>query len=272
MDEGRYLQAAKEAAQEAGRVLSENIDKSSKIFFKGTVDLVTNFDNQSQQVIFKHLSSCFPSHDFLAEEGLSKQEGAGFRWIIDPLDGTTNYAHKFPIFSVSIALERKGEIVLGVVYDPLRKEMFSAVKGEGAFLNGKKIKVSAVDDLDKSLIATGFPYDIRESEVNNIVHFNNFLIRVQGIRRCGSAALDLCYVACGRFDGFWELKLQPWDVAAGALIAKEGGGRISDFNNREFSIFDREILATNGLIHQQMVNVLLMEDVKLKGKQQKQKI
>ena len=175
----RYLEAAKEAAQKAGRILRENIDKSSEIFFKGTVDLVTNFDNQSQKAIFKHLSSCFPRHDFLAEEGLSKQKGAGFRWIIDPLDGTTNYAHNFPIFFVSIALERKGEIVLGVVYDPMRKEMFSAIKGEGAFLSEKEIKVSSVDDLDKSLIATGFPYDIRVSEVNNIVHFNNFLTRVQ---------------------------------------------------------------------------------------------
>lgn len=263
MNMDRYLEAAKDAAQKAGRILRENIDKSSTIFFKGTVDLVTNFDNQSQEAIFKHLSSCFPGHDFLAEEGLNKEEGAGFRWIFDPLDGTTNYAHNFPIFCVSIALERKGEIVLGVVYDPMRKEMFSAIKGEGAFLNGKEIKVSSVDDLDKSLIATGFPYDIRVSEVNNIVHFNNFLTRVQGIRRCGSAAMDLCYVACGRFDGFWELKLQPWDMAAGALVAQEGGGRISDFKNHEFSIFDSEILATNGLIHQQMVDVLQMENVKV---------
>jgi len=268
----RYLEAAKEAAQKAGRILRENIDKSSEIFFKGTVDLVTNFDNQAQKAILKHLSSCFPSHDFLAEEGLSKQEGAGFRWIIDPLDGTTNYAHHFPIFCVSIALERKGEIVLGVVYDPMRKEMFSGLKGEGAFLNGKEIKVSSVDELDKSLIATGFPYDIRVSDVNNIVHFNNFLIRVQGIRRCGSAAMDLCYVACGRFDGFWELKLKPWDMAAGALIAQEGGGQISDFKNGEFSIFDSEILATNALIHQQMVDVLLMENAKVKNEQQRQKI
>jgi myo-inositol-1(or 4)-monophosphatase len=272
MNTGKYLEAAKEAAGKAGRILRENIDKSSKVFFKGTVDLVTNFDNQSQKAIFEHLSSCFPGHDFLAEEGLSKQGGAGYRWIIDPLDGTTNYAHNFPIICVSIALESKGEIVLGVVYDPLREEMFSAVKGKSAFLNEKEIKVSSVDDLDKSLIATGFPYDIRVSDVNNIGHFNNFLIRVQGIRRCGSAALDLCYVACGRFDGFWELKLKPWDMAAGALIAQEAGGRVSDFKNREFSIFDSEILTTNGLIHQQMVDVLLMENTKVRNMQQRQKI
>jgi len=149
----------------------------------------------------------------------------------------------------------------------MRQEMFSAIKGEGAFLNRKEIKVSSVDDLDKSLLATGFPYDIRVSEVNNIIHFNNFLTRVQGIRRCGSAAMDLCYVACGRFDGFWELKLQPWDMAAGALIAQEAGGRISDFKNREFSIFNSEILATNGLIHQQMVGVLQEENVRIKNEQ-----
>ncbi len=255
----RYLEAAREAAQKAGRMLRENIDEFSEIFFKGAVDLVTNFDNQSQRIIFQHISTCFPDHDFLAEEGLSKEKGAAFRWIIDPLDGTTNYVHSFPVFCVSIALEGKGEIVLGVVYDPMRDEMFSAVKGGGAFLNGKEIKVSSVDDLDKSLVATGFPYDIRVSDVNNIVHFNNFLPRAQDIRRCGSAAMDLCYVACGRLDGFWELKLMSWDTAAGALIAQEAGGRISDFKNHEFSIFGSEILATNDLIHQQMVDVLQMK-------------
>lgn len=259
MNTEKYLEAAREAAQKAGRMLRKNIDKCREIFFKGTVDLVTNFDNQSQRIIFIHLSTCFPDHDFLAEEGLRKEKGAEFRWIIDPLDGTTNYAHSFPVLCVSVALEWKGEIVLGVIYDPMREEMFSAVKGEGAFLNGKEIKVSSVDNLDKSLVATGFPYDIRVSEVNNIVHFNNFITRVQGIRRCGSAAMDLCYVACGRFDGFWELKLEPWDMAAGALIVQETGGRISDFENREFSIFSSEILATNGLIHLQMVEVLQMQ-------------
>jgi len=256
MNTDKIIQAAREAALKAGRMLRENIGKSSEISYKGTVDLVTNFDTQAQRMIFDHLSSCFPDHDYLAEEGLSQNKGAEFRWIIDPLDGTTNYAHHFPVFTVSIALERKGEVVLGLIYDPMREEMFSAVKGEGAFLNGEGIRVSAVDDLNRSLLATGFPYDIRASKVNNITHFNNFLTRVQGIRRCGSAAMDLCYVASGRFDGFWELKLSPWDIAAGALIVQEAGGLISDFQNGEFTIYGAEILASNGLIHQQIVEVL----------------
>jgi len=251
-----YLKEAEGIAKRTGEMLRENINTSAEIFFKGAVDLVTDFDNRAQNMIFDHLSACFHDHDFMGEEGLSKNRGEEFRWIIDPLDGTTNYAHGFPIFCVSIALECKGEIVLGVVYDPMRREMFSAVKEESAFLNGKKIQVSSIYDLDKSLVATGFPYDLRESKVNNIDHFNNFVVRVQAIRRCGSAAMDLCYVACGRFDGFWELKLNPWDVAAGALIVKEAGGKISDFKNGELSIFGSEVLATNGLIHTQMVEVL----------------
>lgn len=255
-----YLKAAKEAAQKAGRFLKESIDNTKEIIFKGSVDLVTNLDNQSQSMIFKYLSDSFPDHDFLAEEGLSEERGAEFRWIIDPLDGTTNYAHKFPVFTVSIALERKSEVVLGVIYDPMREEMFTALRGEGAFLNERKIKVSSVDDLDKSLVATGFPYDLRVSDVNNINHFKNFVTRVQAIRRCGSAAMDLCYVACGRFDGFWELKLQPWDMAAGALIVEEAAGQISDFLGRGFSIHSAEILASNGLIHGQMIDVLQLEN------------
>jgi len=256
MNVDKYLKEAEGIAKKAGKMLRENINTSAEIFFKGAVDLVTDFDNRAQRMIFDHLSACFPDHDFIGEEGLSKNRGEEFLWIIDPLDGTTNYAHGFPIFCVSIALEWKEEIVLGVVCDPMRREMFSAVKEEGAFLNGKKIQVSSIGDLDKSLVATGFPYDLRESKVNNIDHFNNFVVRVQAIRRCGSAAMDLCYVACGRFDGFWELKLKPWDVAAGALIVKEAGGKISDFKNGEFSIFSNEILATNGLIYTQMVEVL----------------
>ncbi|UCC38289.1 MAG: inositol monophosphatase [Candidatus Aminicenantes bacterium] len=255
----RYLKAAKEAAQTAGRFLRESMDTAREIVFKGSVDLVTNLDNQSQDMIFKYLSASFPDHDFLAEEGLSEKRGAEFRWIIDPLDGTTNYTHKFPVFTVSIALEREREIVLGVVFDPMREEMFTALKGGGAFLNERKVRVSSVDDLDKSLVATGFPYDIRVSEVNNINHFNNFATRVQAIRRCGSAAMDLCYVACGRFDGFWELKLQPWDMAAGTLIVEEAAGQISDFKGKVFSFDSAEILASNGLIHGQMIDVLQLK-------------
>ncbi len=256
MSKNKYIQAAQEAALKAGRHLKDNVDHSGEIFYKGVVDLVTKYDTQAQRIIFDHLLKCFPDHDYLAEEGLSQRKGAEFRWIIDPLDGTTNYAHGFPVFTVSIALERKEEVILGVVYDPMREEMFSAERGKGAFLNEENIKVSSVDELDKSLLATGFPYDLRTSDVNNIAHFNNLLIRVQGIRRCGSAAMDLCYVACGRFDGFWELKLNPWDMAAGALIVQEAGGRISDFKDREFVLSGSEILASNGLIHQEMVDVL----------------
>ena len=251
-----YLKVAIEAAREAGQMLRDNLDVSREIKYKGDVDLVTNFDNRSQQMIFDHLVKNFPDHDFMAEEGLDQDKGSPYRWIFDPLDGTTNYAHRFPFFSVSIALEFNGQIVCGVVYDPMRDETFSGMKNGGAFLNGEGIKVSDQDELDKSLLATGFPYDLRESEENNIIHFNNFVTRAQAIRRCGSAALDLCYVACGRFDGFWELKLQPWDVAAASLIVHEAGGYLTDFNNQKFSIHSHETLGTNGLIHQQMLNIL----------------
>jgi len=260
--------ASEEAARKAGRLLKENINKSDEIYYKGAVDLVTPFDTKAQRTIFDHLSSFFPDHDYLAEEGLSQNKGAEMRWIIDPLDGTTNYAHHYPVFTISIALERKSEIVLGLVYDPMREEMFSALKGKGAFLNGKKISVSDIDELDKSLLATGFPYDVRISHKNNILHFNNFIIRAQGIRRCGSAAMDLCYVACGRYDGFWELKLKPWDTAAGVLIVREAGGQVSDFRGGEFSISGSEILATNGSIHQQMADILELKEFRPLNKKQ----
>jgi myo-inositol-1(or 4)-monophosphatase len=254
----KYLKVAIEAAQEAGQMLKANLNVSREIHYKGDVDLVTNFDNRSQKMIFDHLYTNFPEHDFIAEEGLDQRKGGDFRWIFDPLDGTTNYAHRFPIFTVSIALEWEGQVVIGVVYDPMRNEIFTGMRGEGAFLNGERIKVSDTQDLDKSLVATGFPYDLRESSNNNIAHFNNFLLRVQAIRRCGSAAMDLCYVACGRFDGFWELKLKPWDVAAAALIVDEAGGRVSDFQDGEFNIYKQETLGSNGLIHQQMVDTLML--------------
>lgn len=250
------LKVAEEASRMAGEMLRRHIDSSREIVYKGAVNLVTNFDRRSQEVIFSHLSSRFPDHDFLAEEDLCEQRGSEFRWIIDPIDGTTNYAHNFPIFCVSIALEWKSNIVCGVIHDPMRGEMFSAISGKGSVMNGHRIQISATGDLDKSLLATGFPYDIRESEVNNIDHFVNFATRAQAIRRCGSAALDLCYVACGRFDGFWELKLSPWDVAAGVLIVEESGGRVSDFHGEKASIYGKDLLASNGLIHEQMIQIL----------------
>ncbi|MFC2161738.1 inositol monophosphatase family protein [Acidobacteriota bacterium] len=258
MNFGKYLKVAKEAAFQAGKMLKQNSCTPQEIHYKGAVDLVTDFDKRSQDVIFKHLFGHFPEHDFLAEENLSEKKGSPFCWIIDPIDGTTNYAHNFPVFCISIALTFKNETKLGVIYDPMRDEMFTAVKGQGAALNNSPIKVSSVRDLDKSLLATGFPYDLRESCVNNFDHFFNFATCVQGIRRGGSAAIDLCYVACGRFDGFWELKLQPWDVAAGRVIVLEAGGHVSDFQNSETGLSAQETLATNGLIHDQMVRILKM--------------
>jgi myo-inositol-1(or 4)-monophosphatase len=255
-ERAEFLRLAEKAAREAGKMLRQGMSQRREISFKGAVDLVTNFDQKAQEIIFSRLSAAFPDHGFLAEEGLCREKAGDFLWIIDPLDGTTNYAHRFPVFCVSIALKFQGRVVLGLVYDPMREEIFWAVETEGAHLNGQKIHVSPVDDLDRSLLATGFPYDIRESRANNVIHFNNFLVRAQAIRRCGSAALDLCYVACGRFDGFWELKLKPWDVAAGALMVKEAGGRLSDFSGAEFSISSAETLASNGLIHEAMITVL----------------
>jgi len=251
-----FLPAAREAAEAAGRLLRRGLDEAKEIGYKGAVDLVTNFDGLAQELIVGRISSAYPRHAFLAEEGLRPGGPAEFLWVIDPLDGTTNFAHRLPVFAVSIGLVHRGEPVMGVVFDPVRQDMFTAVAGGGAFLGGRRIRVSDVSDLDRSLLATGFPYDIRESPVNNLDHFQNFCLRAQAVRRCGSAALDLCYLACGRFDGFWELKLKPWDVAAGALIVTEAGGRVSDIDGGRFRIENGETVATNGLIHEAMLAVL----------------
>jgi len=244
------------AVREAGLYLRQNLGRRFEASFKGAVDLVTPFDVGAQEILAGRLSAAFPGHAILAEEGLSKPGASDCRWIIDPLDGTTNYAHAFPVFSVSAALERAGRVVLGFVYDPMREEMFRAESGRGASLNGASIGVSGVADLGKSLLATGFPYDVRTSPVNNLGHWGRFIVRAQAVRRCGSAALDLAYVGCGRFDGFWELKLKPWDVAAGALIVAESGGRVTDFTGGEHRLRASGILATNGLIHSAMLDVL----------------
>jgi myo-inositol-1(or 4)-monophosphatase len=227
------------------------------ITYKGAVDLVTQFDRQSQDWIVKQLINKFPDYGILSEENLRRNSDSRIKWIIDPLDGTTNFAHDLPIWSISIALEIENQIVLGAVYDPTRRELFTALTGRGAFLNRRRIRVSRARKLGQSLLVTGFPYDVWRSRRNNIGHFRNFCHRAQAVRRLGSAALDLCYTACGRFDGYWELKLSPWDQAAGTLIVKEAGGLVTDFHGRRFSVYGDEVLATNGLIHRPMIRVLL---------------
>lgn len=244
------------AAKKAGKLLKENLNKEKKIEFKGEVDLVTDLDRASERLIIDILKSGFPESGILTEEREEIHALNDYRWIVDPLDGTTNYAHSYPVFCVSIALEKKGEIILGVVYDPNFEELFVAEKGRGVTLNGEVIAVSKVSDLSRSLLSTGFPYDIRTSPDNNLDFFASFALKAQAIRRAGSAALDLCYVACGRFDGFWELKLKPWDVAAGGLMVLEAGGMLTDFKGTLFSINSKETLATNGKLHEEMMEVL----------------
>ncbi len=258
------IAVAREAALKAGKILRENIGGTRQITYKGDINLVTEMDMRSEREVVGTLRAAFPQHGIVAEEETDIRNDSGFTWIIDPLDGTTNYAHGYPCFSVSIALEQEGTIMAGVVYDPMREELFSAQKGQGAFLNGKKISVSAIDTLMKSLLATGFPYDRKVSVMNNMNYFHDLLMASQEVRRDGSAALDLCSVASGRFDGFWELKLKPWDVAAGSLIVTEAGGMVTDLSGKKFDLHAEEILASNGRIHRQMVEIL-QEAAKRKG-------
>ncbi|MDO8427371.1 MAG: inositol monophosphatase family protein [Deltaproteobacteria bacterium] len=243
-------------AREAGLLLKENLGKAGKVEFKGAVNIVTEADRKSEALIIEEIQSNFPDHGILSEESAEIKAASGYKWIIDPLDGTTNYAHGFPFFCVSIGFEASGKVVLGVIYDPVLDELFVAEDGKGAALNGNPIHVSKTGSLDRSLLATGFPYDLRTSKENNLDHFSNFTLRAQAIRRAGSAALDLCYVASGRFDGYWEMRLRPWDVAAASVIVKEAGGTITDFKGSPFSIYGHECLASNGLIHDEMLGVL----------------
>lgn len=259
MDDLKEIAKVGEAVvREAGRYLRENLGRRVEASYKGAVDLVTPFDLGAQEILVGRLAAAFPTHGFLAEEGLARAGTSECRWIIDPLDGTTNFAHAFPIFSVSAALECAGRLALGFVYDPMRDEMFRAEAGRGAFLNGVPVRVSGTSELGRSLLATGFPYDVRISPENNLDHWGRFIVRAQAIRRCGSAALDLSYVACGRFDGFWELKLKPWDVAAGTLLVAEAGGRVTDFTGRPFTWEAPGIVAANGHIHPAILEVLSM--------------
>lgn len=251
-----FKDIATSTALKAGKLLRERLPSQQKISYKGEVDLATEADFASQKLIASSLRKNFPDHGILAEENLEEKGEAEFLWIIDPLDGTTNYAHGYPIFSVSIGLEAHGEVILGVVYDPNFDELFVAERGGGAYLNNKPIEVSKTAELAKSLLATGFPYWTRERPERLFKNFQAFSLKAQGIRRAGSASLDLCALACGRIDGFWEEGLKPWDTAAGKIIVEEAGGTLSKFDGSPFDIRVPEVVATNSLIHSQMLEVL----------------
>ena len=246
---------AVDLAHKAGALLIKKFDQSIEVHYKGDINLVTEADKMSESLIIETIRQNFPDHGILSEESPAILDGSSMRWIIDPLDGTTNYAHGYPVFCVSIALEKDGVVILGVIYDPTRDDIFTAVRGEGAYLNGKRLAVSKTRDLTRSLLATGFPYDIRESKENNLDYFTLMAKEVQAIRRAGAAALDIAYVAAGRFDGFWELKLKPWDMAAGCLLLEEAGGKITDIFADPWNLLSPHIIVSNGLIHEQMFAV-----------------
>lgn len=254
------LELAIRAAREAGALLLDGLGRRIEVSHKGPIDLVTEVDLASEALITDLISTHYPRHAILAEEegAMGAAPGAEYRWLVDPLDGTTNYAHGYPCFCVSIAVERRGEVVVGVVYDPTRDELFVAEKGAGARLNNRAVRVSDTAPLAASLLVTGFPYAISEQEFTNLGHFHDFSLHGQAVRRDGSAALDLCYVSCGRFDGFWELALKPWDTAAGTLIVTEAGGRVTGFAGQPFDNQTPECLASNGRIHDEMIAVLAL--------------
>jgi myo-inositol-1(or 4)-monophosphatase len=256
MADKKMKKTALQAVREAGKILMDGLGRIHEINYKHEIDLVTEIDHLSEERIITIIREEYPYHEILAEEGGERKGSSIYRWIIDPLDGTTNYAHGYPCFCISLALEEDGEIIYGVVYDPTRKELFIGEKGKGATLNGRPISVSQTENLTNSLLCTGFPYDIREGKETNLDHFQRFMMKSQAVRRDGAAALDLCYVAMGRFDGFWELKLSPWDVAAGSLMVVEAGGMVTNFEGNPFTLFSPNILASNGRIHGEMVEVL----------------
>ncbi len=259
----RYIPKAAEIAREAGARLREFSAQGVKTEYKGDVDIVTVADRTVEKLIRTRLSEAFPDYGVYGEEGTRERMEGEFRWYVDPLDGTTNFAHGFPQFCVSMGLEHRapgtkasedGTLVAGVIYDPLRDELFTAERGQGARLNGKPTKVSRTPELAEALLATGFPSRKRHASPN--IHFyQEFTLRSHGVRRAGSAALDLAYVACGRMDAFWEFNLNPWDTAAGILLVEEAGGRVTDFAGRKFQLKSEEILASNGLIHEELIGL-----------------
>lgn len=252
------LNFAIQTARDAGAILVDRLGRALQVSNKGDIDLVTEADLASEKFIIDRIKSHYPRHAILAEEsGVTEFiEGTSeWKWIIDPLDGTTNYAHGYPCFCVSIGLERAGSVEVAVIYDPMRDEMFAAERGQGATLNGRRIRVSDVEDLNSAMLCTGFPYNVRERP-NFARDFANFTMEAQAVRRDGSAAIDLAYIACGRFDGFWEDGLKAWDVAAGLLLIEEAGGLVTDFAGAKLDIYTPKVLASNGLVHNAMRRVL----------------
>jgi myo-inositol-1(or 4)-monophosphatase len=250
-----FLEVAVDAAREAGTMLRAEFDRPKKISYKGEVDIVTESDKRSEAIILSKIRSRFPDHAIVAEEGgRGAAADAKYCWHVDPLDGTTNFAHSYPCFAVSIGLVEDGNPLIGVVLNPVTKELFTAVRSEGAYLDGKRIQVSPIEKLATSLVSTGFPTHQRASN-RNIYYYWEFTMRSHGVRRDGSAALDLCSVASGRFEGFWEFGLHSWDTAAGTLIVREAGGIVTDLNGLPYSPGESSILATNGHIHEEMKRV-----------------
>ena len=248
---------AVDAARAAGQLLHREHPRTRQVSFKGTsTNLVTEMDGRAEALVVDALLKHFPDDGILGEEGGARPGRSGRRWVIDPLDGTTNYTHGLPVYSVGIGLERDGIVELGVVYDPTRDEMFVGERGAGAWLNDMRLSVSATPALDVSLLTTGFPYDARTNPDNNLKEYATFAVRARAVRRMGSALIDLAYVAAGRFDGFWELTLGPWDVAAGGILVEEAGGRVSDLHGGPLDINAPRLVASNGRIHDEILAVL----------------
>jgi myo-inositol-1(or 4)-monophosphatase len=261
-----YLETAIAIARGAGEILNSATADRAADFKLNETDLVTEYDRRSEAFIVSALKEAFPDHAVRGEEGTRVNSGAEYEWLIDPIDGTTNFAHGLPVYSVVLALLHGGQPALGVVYDPTRDELFTALRGEGAFLDGRparsvhspgrRLGVSSHQPLSRALLVTGFPYDIRTNPDNNIARFNHFAVRARAVRRLGSAALDLAYVAAGRFDGYWETRLNPWDVAAGVLMVREAGGRVTDYADVDVPVPTAGLVASNGLIHAEMLTVI----------------
>jgi myo-inositol-1(or 4)-monophosphatase len=251
-----FTEIAIEAAGKAGEVLRENQNNRMEVVFKGEIDIVTPMDRKSEEIITEHLTGHFPNHSIIAEEGTEDERSNKYIWYIDPLDGTVNYAHHIPWYAISIALFVDDEPLVGVVHNPANGDMFYAEKGNGAYFNGERMKVTDRSEMIETLLCTGFPYYVSSAVDRITTNLKNFLVKTQGVRRYGAAALDLAYVAAGKYDGYWEEGLKPWDTAAGILLITEAGGRVTDYWNKKFNIFGKTIVASNGLIHDEMIETL----------------